>query len=66
MYVRQVGFQLAHVHLRLILDALFEFRVSSVDKISKSLCFTDRCETLQCLKQVLGQRCRSPGNQDGL
>ena len=66
MYVRQVGFQLAHVHLRLILDALFEFRVSSVDKVSKSLCFTDRRGTLQCLKQVLGQRSRSPRNQDGL
>ena len=33
----QVGFQLAHVHLRLILDALFDFRVPRVNKVEKVL-----------------------------
>ena len=33
----QVGFQLAHVHLRLVLDALFDFRVTAVDKVEKVL-----------------------------
>ena len=59
VYVRNVGFQLAHVHLRLISDALFDFRVSSVDKVSKSLLFTDWRKTLRCLKQVLGMSYRS-------
>ena len=50
----QVGFQLGHVYLRLVLDALLDFPVTGVDKVEKVLHTRDSrlAVLLNCVEHV--------------